>query len=160
MEIYTVISKLFPISYSDCCLFDLAMLLLLIPTYFMIQAQIVGDETNRVGLIPSKNLEENRKAFVRSDMDYSKSSLCKQTVLSVRFIVFVCISSIARLIHGDHFFIVSLSSSLHLFVCPSIHLPIYWYIGITSSVCLSVYQSVYLSAHLSFCCHSLMCWSA
>lgn len=39
------------------------------------QAQIVGDETNRVGLIPSKNLEENRKAFVRSDMDYSKSSL-------------------------------------------------------------------------------------
>ncbi|XP_053385482.1 protein PALS2-like [Mercenaria mercenaria] len=39
------------------------------------QAQIIGDETNRVGLIPSKNLEENRKAFVRSDMDYSKSSL-------------------------------------------------------------------------------------
>ncbi|KAL4217151.1 MAGUK p55 subfamily member 6 [Mactra antiquata] len=39
------------------------------------QAQIVGDESNRVGLIPSKNLEENRKAFVRSDMDYSKSSL-------------------------------------------------------------------------------------
>lgn len=39
------------------------------------QAQIVGDETNRVGLIPSKNLEENRKAFVRADMDYSKSSL-------------------------------------------------------------------------------------
>jgi len=39
------------------------------------QAQLVGDETNRVGLIPSKNLEENRKSFVRSDMDYSKSSL-------------------------------------------------------------------------------------
>ncbi|WAR10157.1 MPP2-like protein, partial [Mya arenaria] len=39
------------------------------------QAQIVGDEMNRVGLIPSKNLEENRKAFVRSDQDYSKSSL-------------------------------------------------------------------------------------
>lgn len=39
------------------------------------QAMKVGDETNRVGLIPSKNLEENRKAFVRSDMDYSKSSL-------------------------------------------------------------------------------------
>ena len=37
----------------------------------------MGDETNRVGLIPSKNLEENRKAFVRSDMDYSKSSLCE-----------------------------------------------------------------------------------
>lgn len=39
------------------------------------QAMRIGDETNRVGLIPSKTLEENRKAFVRSDMDYSKSSL-------------------------------------------------------------------------------------
>ena len=44
---------------------------------FVFQAQVVGDELNRVGLVPSKNLEENRKAFVRSDMDYSKSSLCK-----------------------------------------------------------------------------------
>lgn len=39
------------------------------------QAKIVGDDNNQVGLIPSKNLEENRKAFVRRDMDYSKSSL-------------------------------------------------------------------------------------
>ena len=45
----------------------------------------MGDETNRVGLIPSKNLEENRKAFVRSDMDYSKSSLCEYILKHLAF---------------------------------------------------------------------------
>ncbi|KAL3853924.1 hypothetical protein ACJMK2_013240 [Sinanodonta woodiana] len=41
------------------------------------QAKIATDELNRVGLIPSQRLEENRKAFVRADMDYSTSSfLC------------------------------------------------------------------------------------
>jgi len=49
------------------------------------QAQIVGDEHNRVGLIPSKTLEENRKAFVRTDQDYSTSSLCKQRFKTLCF---------------------------------------------------------------------------
>ena len=35
------------------------------------------------GLIPSKQLEEKRQAFVQPDNDYSKSSLCKYCIKNI-----------------------------------------------------------------------------
>lgn len=41
------------------------------------QAQVVGSEDRKVGLIPSQELEERRKAFVPQEYDYvHKTGIC------------------------------------------------------------------------------------
>ena len=50
------------------------------------QAQVVGSEDRKVGLIPSQDLEERRKAFVPQEYDYvHKIGICGTRVIIVSF---------------------------------------------------------------------------